>query len=69
MLSDPARRREFDSTDEFDDTLPTGCDPADFFKASYSAGGLPAHRPDGRAGWGSAFGEQQPLLAGAWWQT
>lgn len=30
-LSDPARRREYDSTDEFDDTLPTGCDPADFF--------------------------------------
>lgn len=33
MLSDPAKRREYDSTDEFDDTLPSGCDPADFFKA------------------------------------
>jgi len=32
VLSDPAKRREYDSTDEFDDTLPTGCDPADFFK-------------------------------------
>lgn len=31
-LSDPAKRREYDSTDEFDDTLPTACDPADFFK-------------------------------------
>ncbi len=24
--------REFDSTDEFDDTLPVQCDPKDFFK-------------------------------------
>lgn len=32
VLSDLTRRREYDSTDEFDDTLPTGCDPADFFK-------------------------------------
>jgi DnaJ family protein C protein 2 len=32
VLSDPARRREFDSTDEFDDSLPASCDPADFFK-------------------------------------
>lgn len=31
-LSDPVKRREYDSTDEFDDTLPTECDPADFFK-------------------------------------
>jgi len=30
-LSEPAKRREFDSTDAFDDTLPTDCDPADFF--------------------------------------
>lgn len=32
VLSDPAKRREFDSTDEFDDTLPVQCDPKDFFK-------------------------------------
>ena len=32
MLSDAAKRREYDSTDEFDDTLPTSCNPADFFK-------------------------------------
>ena len=32
-LSDPARRREFDSTDDFDDTLPVDCAPKDFFKA------------------------------------
>ncbi|KAK9818427.1 hypothetical protein WJX72_012515 [[Myrmecia] bisecta] len=31
-LSDPVRRREFDSTDEFDDTLPVECAPEDFFK-------------------------------------
>ena len=31
-LSDPAKRREYDSTDEFDDTLPLDCKPADFFK-------------------------------------
>lgn len=31
-LSDPAKRREYDSTDEFDDTLPLDCDPVDFFK-------------------------------------
>ena len=31
-LSDPARRREFDSTDNFDDTLPSDCATADFFK-------------------------------------
>jgi curved DNA-binding protein CbpA len=35
VLSDPAKRREYDSTDEFDDTLPTGCDPADFFKVGW----------------------------------
>ena len=33
-LSDPAKRREFDSTDDFDDTLPVDCAPEDFFKAS-----------------------------------
>nr|AAD26632.1 GlsA [Volvox carteri f. nagariensis]AAD26633.1 GlsA [Volvox carteri f. nagariensis] len=32
ILSDPAKRREFDSTDEFDDTLPLQCDPKDFLK-------------------------------------
>ncbi len=31
-LSDPARRREFDSTDTFDDSLPSDCAPEDFFK-------------------------------------
>ena len=31
-LSDPARRREFDSVDDFDDTLPVDCAPADFLK-------------------------------------
>ena len=31
-LSDPARRREFDSTDDFDDTLPMDCAPEDFIK-------------------------------------
>lgn len=33
-LSDPPKRREFDSTDDFDDTLPVDCAPEDFFKAS-----------------------------------
>ncbi|KAG2428866.1 hypothetical protein HYH02_014277 [Chlamydomonas schloesseri] len=31
-LSDKDKRREFDSTDEFDDSLPVQCDPKDFFK-------------------------------------
>lgn len=31
-LSDPSKRREFDSVDEFDDSLPSECAPADFFK-------------------------------------
>ena len=31
-LSDPAKRREYDSVDDFDDTLPYECQPADFFK-------------------------------------
>ncbi|KAL4449534.1 hypothetical protein ABPG77_007178 [Micractinium sp. CCAP 211/92] len=31
-LSDPAKRREYDSTDDFDDSLPTECAPADFYK-------------------------------------
>jgi DnaJ family protein C protein 2 len=34
-LSDPAKRREYDSTDEFDDSLPLDCAPADFFKVRY----------------------------------
>ena len=33
-LSDPAKRREFDSVDEFDDTLPEACAAADFYKVS-----------------------------------
>ena len=32
-LSDPQRRREYDSVDDFDDSLPFDCAPADFFKA------------------------------------
>jgi DnaJ family protein C protein 2 len=32
VLSDPAKRREYDSVDEFDDSLPLDCAPADFFK-------------------------------------
>lgn len=31
-LSDAAKRREYDSTDNFDDTLPAECEPCDFFK-------------------------------------
>lgn len=36
-LSDPARRREYDSTDTFDDTLPSDCSPEDFFKVKLLA--------------------------------
>lgn len=32
VLSDPAKRRVYDSTDEFDDEVPTDCAPEDFFK-------------------------------------
>ncbi|CAA7054133.1 unnamed protein product [Microthlaspi erraticum] len=32
VLMDPTRRRIFDSTDEFDDEVPTDCSPQDFFK-------------------------------------
>ncbi|XP_058210436.1 uncharacterized protein LOC131322892 [Rhododendron vialii] len=32
LLSDPTRRRIYDSTDEFDDEIPTDCAPQDFFK-------------------------------------
>lgn len=32
LLIDPVKRRIYDSTDEFDDEIPTDCDPQDFFK-------------------------------------
>ncbi|GJN37116.1 hypothetical protein PR202_gb26041 [Eleusine coracana subsp. coracana] len=32
VLIDPTKRRIFDSTDEFDDDVPTDCAPQDFFK-------------------------------------
>ncbi|KAI3728054.1 hypothetical protein L6452_16682 [Arctium lappa] len=32
VLIDPAKRRIYDSTDEFDDEIPTDCAPLDFFK-------------------------------------
>lgn len=32
ILSDPVRRREYDSVDEFDDSLPSECATQDFFK-------------------------------------
>ncbi|XP_071692285.1 uncharacterized protein [Rutidosis leptorrhynchoides] len=32
VLMDPVKRRIFDSTDEFDDEIPTDCAPQDFFK-------------------------------------
>ncbi|KAF8106558.1 hypothetical protein N665_0137s0012 [Sinapis alba] len=32
VLMDPIKRRIFDSTDEFDDEVPTDCSPQDFFK-------------------------------------
>ncbi|XP_010543783.1 PREDICTED: dnaJ homolog subfamily C member 2-like [Tarenaya hassleriana] len=32
VLMDPIRRRIYDSTDEFDDEIPTDCAPQDFFK-------------------------------------
>ena len=31
-LSDPVKRREFDSIDEFDDSLPESCAAEDYFK-------------------------------------
>ena len=31
-LSDPATRREYDSTDDFDDTLPSSAPPEEYFK-------------------------------------
>lgn len=32
VLTDPVKRRVYDSTDEFDDEIPTDCAPQDFFK-------------------------------------
>ncbi|CAM8960765.1 unnamed protein product [Rhodiola kirilowii] len=32
LLMDPVKRRIYDSTDEFDDEIPTDCAPQDFFK-------------------------------------
>lgn len=32
--ADPAKRREYDSTDDVDDSLPQECPAADFYKAS-----------------------------------
>ncbi|OMO62861.1 hypothetical protein COLO4_32862 [Corchorus olitorius] len=32
VLTDPVKRRIYDSTDEFDDEIPTECAPQDFFK-------------------------------------
>eukprot|EP00898_Chlorokybus_atmophyticus_P003627 jgi/Chlat1/4265/Chrsp29S04369 len=32
VLSDPVRRRVYDSTDEFDDDVPVDCAPGDFFR-------------------------------------
>ena len=32
VLVDPVKRRIYDSTDEFDDEIPTDCDPQDFYK-------------------------------------
>eukprot|EP00271_Cylindrocystis_brebissonii_P005833 TRINITY_DN18166_c0_g1_i1.p1 TRINITY_DN18166_c0_g1~~TRINITY_DN18166_c0_g1_i1.p1 ORF type:complete len:818 (+),score=227.11 TRINITY_DN18166_c0_g1_i1:270-2723(+) len=32
ILMDPVKRRNFDSTDEFDDDVPSDCAPEDFFK-------------------------------------
>lgn len=42
-LSDPARRREFDSTDTFDDSLPSDCAPEDFFKVPISSSRRPPY--------------------------
>lgn len=33
-LSDPAKRREYDSTDDFDDTLPSTAHPTEWYKVS-----------------------------------
>lgn len=41
-LSDAQKRREFDSVDEFDDTLPESCASEDFFLV-HSAGFLVHH--------------------------
>jgi DnaJ family protein C protein 2 len=39
-LSDPTKRREYDSQDDFDDSLPMDCASADFFKVRGAAGQL-----------------------------
>ena len=45
-LSDPQRRREYDSVDDFDDSLPFDCAAADFFKASLPCSLCPGDGPD-----------------------
>ena len=37
VLSDPAKRKEYDSIDDFDDSLPLECAPVDFFKVHVCA--------------------------------
>lgn len=49
-LSDPSKRREFDSVDEFDDSLPTDCAPADFFKVQMLACGFLSCASDNHRG-------------------
>jgi DnaJ-class molecular chaperone len=36
-LSEPAKRREYDSVDEFDDSLPESCAPEDFYRVRAAA--------------------------------
>lgn len=40
----PLQRREYDSTDDFDDSLPTECLPADFYKVSLWVAQVPCLR-------------------------
>ncbi|XP_047310499.1 dnaJ homolog subfamily C member 2 [Impatiens glandulifera] len=54
LLTDPVKRRIYDSTDEFDDEIPTDCSPRDFFKVFG-----PAFTRNGR--WSVT---QPPLLLG-----
>ena len=44
-LSDPAKRREYNSVDDFDDTLPYECQPADFFKVCICTSWSGVHEP------------------------
>jgi hypothetical protein len=53
-LSDPAKRREYDSIDEFDDTLPQDCAPADFFKVIMLSTGFLGSSSDGAFLWNSS---------------